>query len=299
LRLLNQPIPLQETLGLDVVDANGVRLHLNRTIPVQAFPYYRGNLPLGPVISWGTESPYDHDLDAGDTDSWHKAMKNNPIFGFERFYRGVYVADRSDFFDAPSGNNDWIVDAADITYYAGHGNPNCFTFTDHSKGPGTPATAVMDSDATKFWGNNAQEWFCMLSCNVLQQFDDNARLAFERWGPCFDGLHEMLAFSTEAYAGGVTGPFGAGFEEEFVKYMAGTGRNPFPETIQKAWFDAAMTTGPYGGSNLGRTGDPAVLGPIASGGIWDINGYWWGMGPVGPRIRAPQISGWYYLTQSN
>jgi len=138
----------------------------------------------------------------------------------------------------------------------------------------------------------------MLSCNVLQQFDDNARLAFARWGPCFDGLHEMLAFSTEAYAGGVTGPFGSGFEEEFVKYMAGTGRNPRPETIQAAWFDAAMTTGPWWGSNLGWTGDPAVLGPIAAGGYWDIHDYWWGMGGVGPRIRASQIKGWYYLTQT-
>ena len=41
-----------------------------------------------------------------------------------------------------------------------------------------------------------------------------------------------------------------------------------------------------------------LLGPIAAGGFWDINDYWWGMGPVGPRIRAPQIRGWYYLTQT-
>jgi hypothetical protein len=70
-------------------------------------------------------------------------------------------------------------------------------------------------------------------------------------------------------------------------------------TIQQSWFDACDTTGPNGGSNLGRTGDPAVLAPIGPNGVCDLNDYWWGQGSVGPRIRASQIKGWYFKTESN
>jgi hypothetical protein len=232
-------------------------------------------------------------------------MRNNPVFGQERYYRGTYVADRTDFMDAPSGDNDQTVDTADITFYAGHGAPWYFSFTAPATGPSAQTNELFFNDVPKAaWGNQRAKWFCLLSCQVLQQFEDlNNLYAWQRWGPDFDGLSLMLGFSTIAYWGGETQPFGLGstFEEVFVHGMIGTVNSwwPYPMTIQQAWFNAADTTGPHGGSNLGRTGDPAGLGPIAAGGVWDWGDFWWGEGSVGPSIRASQIRGWFYLTEAN
>jgi hypothetical protein len=61
----------------------------------------------------------------------------------------------------------------------------------------------------------------------------------------------------------------------------------FPCPIISAWFSAAHECG---------TGTPAALGPIGPGGAWDYGDYFWGKGPVGPKIRASQIQGWWYLS---
>ena len=300
--LPNQLVPITENVELNIIDANGVFVRRSQLLAllVAPTPIVVNINPLL-LIGWGTEGPYDQDFLSGDTDSWRKAMRGNSIFGTERFNRGTFVADHTDFIDPPFGSDNEIVDSADITFYAGHGNPDVISFTEANSGPATPAEFLLDSQATRAWGNVVAEWLCLLSCDVLQAANGFAGQPQLRWGPNFDGLHLMLGFSTLAYAGGETQPFGWGstFEEVFVNDMA-TGKHPnWPMTIEQSWFDACDTTGPYGGSNLGRTGDPAVLAPIGPGGVSDLNDYWWGQGSVGPRIRASQIKGWYFKTESN
>jgi Family of unknown function (DUF6345) len=291
--LPDQLVPIMENIGLNIIDANGVFVRRSQSLEllVKPTPIVININPLL-LIGWGTESPYDQDLGGQDTAEWLKIMRSNPIFGQERFYRGAFIADGTDFIDPPGGNNDNIVDSADLTFYVGHGNSTCFTFTSLAKGPAQPASALFDFQATRSWGNRVQEWLCLLSCDVL---DDNYQ-PFQtpdfRWGPDFDGLHLMLGFSTEALAGATTGPFGWGdsFEKRFVNDMAATVNPKWPMTIQQSWFDAAKSA---------NVGNPAVLAPIGPGGVCDLNDYWWGVGSVGPRIRASQIKGWYYKTESN
>jgi hypothetical protein len=289
--LPNQLVPITENVELNIIDANGIFVRRSQTLAMLAIPKIILP-PINPLllIGWGTESPYDQDIGGPDTTSWLKIMRSKPIFGQERFYRGAFVADNTDFIDPPNGNNDAIVDSADLTFYVGHGNSTLFTFTTLAGGPATPSIFLIDSEANHSWGNRIQEWLCLLSCDVLDngQFFSGPNF---RWGPDFDGLHLMLGYSTEAEAGCTTGPFGWGstFEEVFVNDMSAS-NSKWPLTIQQSWFGASKSTG---------VGSPAVLAPIGPGGVCDLNDYWWGVGTVGPRIRASQIRGWYYSTESN
>jgi hypothetical protein len=295
LRLSNQPASANDTVSVGVLDQNGVSVRTSQNLAVQAMPFLPPVQFNGPLVGWGTEGPYSGGFMSWDTASWRQSMQTYFVFGAERYYQGEFVADRLDFIDAPTGNNDLVVDSADITFYAGHGNPNVITFTSIFGQPDTPTGLLFNTDVNRCWGNRQQEWLALLSCEVLAQYDGDSHLAFQRWGPAFDGLHLMLGFSSEAWSRSITGIGGDSFETVFVKGMAG--QNPWVLTIQQAWFDAALTTGPLFQS--GGVGDPAVLGPIAAGGVWDLGDAWWGVGPVGPRIRAGNIRGWYYLTHTS
>jgi hypothetical protein len=293
LRLSTQAIPITETVGLGVVDQNGVFGRTRQSLGIGAMPLGPPVQFNGPLIGWGTDSPYSVNLDDWDTASWRQSMGSNPIFGAERFYRGEFVAHRTDFLDAPAGNDDLLVDSADITYYLGHGNPDQISFTDVYSEPGTPTSRLSDWEVYRAWGNRNLEWLALLSCDVLDPFSSyTTNYAFQRWGPAFDGLHLMLGFSSEAWSHSITGLGGDSFDTVFVNGMAG--KNPWVTTIQQAWFHAALTTGPLFQS--GGVGNPAVLAPIAAGGVWDFDDAWWGVGQVGPRIRAWNIRGFFYLT---
>gem|GEM_PF-3009504 len=280
--LSNTFIPVTENVELEIIDANGVLVRKTQSVPAFAVvsPI---SVVVNPILfaGWGTESPYDEDIGDADTASWLAVMRGNPLFGTERFYRGTYVATTADFLEPPYGNDEQIVDSVDLVFYVGHGNANAISFTTPQSGPGQPGVGLYDSETTDAWGDKNLAWLCLLSCDVL---DNGQYFNFPsfRWGPSFDGLHLMLGFSTEAASGHTT------FEPTFVGAMAA----PIGPvlTIQQAWFLAAKTA---------NVGAPAVLGPIGPGGVCDANDHWWGMGSVGPRIRAGQIQGWYYLTESN
>ncbi len=290
--LTNQPVPITHNVVLNVIDANGVFVQSSQILPLLALP-----VPILPQIhfahtmGWGTESPYDQALGGPDTDSWLKSMRANPVFGKELFYRGAFLADPTDFIAPPGGDDNTIVDIADLTFYCGHGNSTSFTFTTLAGGPASPAKWLGDSEPYRAWGNRGAAWLCLLSCDVLdngQYFDAPSF----RWGPDFSGLHEMLGFSTEAIAGCTTGPWGWGstFEEVFVNDMS-VGKHPnWQLTIQASWFDAAKSC---------NVGNAAVLAPLGPNGVCDVNDWWWGLGTVGPTIGALEIKGWYYVTQSN
>jgi hypothetical protein len=278
LRLADQTLPENETLSVLVTDANGATVQVTQTVPVlavaQASIPARGNH----VIGWGTESPYDPGLGTGDRNDWRTWMTLGGA-GAESFLWTGTLSWKEDFIDAPAGINDFEVDNADITLYIGHGNPVVFTFTG---GPGPDANNLFYNEAGKSWGNFDAEWMCLLSCEVLQQ-DWNGLKAWQRWGPNFDGLHSLLGFSSLAYAG-------TGFPGNFSRNMLGSilnFPNLFPTSIVSAWFSAAHACG---------TGTPAAMGPVGPGNVMDYGDYFWGKGPVGPRIPASQIVGWWYLS---
>lgn len=304
----NQPVPSIETVGLWVMDHNGVFVGAHQDIGIQPTPVLViQNSGSAPTINWGTEAPYDQDFMGWDAGSWRSTMqKYSAVFGSEQFDRGEYIAHPLDFIHQPFGWDETVMDTADITFYCGHGNPRGISFTETYQGSGTPALALWDTDQhlPQSWGDRLElgysggaeeEWMALLSCEVLAQVDDPNPdfLAFERWGPAFNGMHSMLGFETDAWSDSITGIGGDSFETVFIKGMAAT---PWTLTIQQAWFHAALTTGPLWQS--GGVGEPACLGPIAGGGAWDRDDYWWGMGAVGPTIRAYNIKGWFYLYQT-
>ena len=303
----NQPVPATETVGLWLVDHNGVFVGTRQNLGIQTVPIQTIKLPSAPTLNWGTEGPYDEDLGSWDTASWRSTMENfSATFGSEQFDRGEYIAHPLDFIRQPLGWDEMVMDTADMTFYCGHGSPNVITFTVSGQGSGTQALTLANTNPRlpQSWGDRLEyqgdtgaeeEWMALLSCQVLAQPDDSNPdyLAFERWGPAFNGLHMMVGFETDAASGSITGIGGDSFETVFVKGMAAT---KWTLTIQQAWFHAALTTGPLWYS--GGVGDPACLGPIAGGGAWDRDDCWWGMGAVGPTIRAPNIKGWFYLYQT-
>jgi Family of unknown function (DUF6345) len=286
LRLAIQSVQTIETVQVSITDANGVTVPAVQTVPVQAMVVASalagaGGGPgpqISGVVDWGTESPYDPGLGANDRSDWRLGMAVGGG-GTERFLWTGNWSWKEDFIDAPSGINNLEVDNADITLYIGHGNPTVFTFTG---GPGPDPSNLFYNEARRSWGNNDEEWLCLLSCEVLQD-DWNGLKAWQRWGQNFDGLHGLYGFHTLAYAG-------TGFPFSFAQNMSGW---PFispwgsPMTILNAWFSAAHSRG---------TGTPAAMGPIGPGGAMDAGDYYWGKGPVGPTIRASQIHGWWYMS---
>ncbi|HEV2435847.1 MAG TPA: DUF6345 domain-containing protein [Verrucomicrobiae bacterium] len=304
----NQPVPAIETVGLWVLDHNGVYVGTHQNIGIQTLPILliQGS-GSAPTLNWGTEAPYDQDFMGWDAGSWRSTMQNfSATFGSEQFDRGEYIAHPLDFIHQPFGWDETVMDTADITFYCGHGNPNAISFTETYQGSGTPAIALWNTDQhlPQSWGDRLElgysggaeeEWMALLSCQVLAQADDPKPdfLAFQRWGPAFNGMHSMLGFETDAWSDSITGVGGDSFETVFIKGMAAT---KWPLTIQQAWFHAALTTGPL--FQGGGVGEPACLGPIAGGGAWDEDDFWWGIGSVGPTIRANNIKGWFYLHQT-
>jgi hypothetical protein len=207
----------------------------------------------------------------------------------------------------------WGVDSACIVLYIGHGNPNLFTFTIfgndrdiNSCGYVTPESWLweayyqqIDSVAVNLpttcggpqdnddvpnyiwsWRNGGPTvndnlyWLCLLSCEVLQEYDSSSTGAWTRWGPAFNCLHILTGFDSLAEAG-------TGFPKQFADNMLSSS-----ETVAQAWLSAAHAKG---------TGTAAAMGPIGPGGIWDYHDHYWGKGTVGASIPADIIQGWWYI----
>ncbi|HSU54786.1 MAG TPA: DUF6345 domain-containing protein [Candidatus Dormibacteraeota bacterium] len=294
LRLLGPYLPQPETLTLAVHDGNGV--------VVKAQQSFSGALatvlppPITSAISitpgWGFECPYDLGLqDMGD---WNEAM-NIPLFGVRRVGYWEYASaayDYADCYDSwwyssysyKSPNDyDATVGKTDLLLHIGHGGPDGIGFTDpwYPIGLGYPGAIDawgIKSDRCGF-GNTSQEWMGLLSCEVLAVTNSSGIHVSQRWLPCFEGLHLLLGFVTDAYAE-------TGFPKVFGRNMGGGGS---PVSIYQAWFDAAKSCG---------TGSAGVLSALGPNGAWDIADYWWGEGKVGPTIRSSQIQGWSFIFEA-
>jgi hypothetical protein len=294
LRLASNSIPTMETVNVTVTDANGVSVQAHQNLMVQATPVLVVAHGGGGIFSsgpqWGTESPVDPGLGATDTADWRARMLADPGAGSECFLWTLNTAWLGDFINPPvphvvppnpmvNGDDDyhnWGVDSADIVLYIGHGNPTVITFSV------TPPLFFNNPQLNKAWGATPDvgydplDWLCLLSCEVLSN-NWSGLTAPQRWGGAFDGLHVLTGFKTLAWAGtGFTGTFADNM-------MLGA-----PQTIVKSWFNAAMADG---------TGLAAAMGPIGPGNTLDFNDHYWGKGPVGPTIKAPQIQGWWYVSQ--
>jgi hypothetical protein len=265
-------LPVTETVGVTVIDANGVAIRAGAKLGVLATPIVVPNIvPPPQQIGWGFESPYDPGLGTTDEQDWFFAMGGNSVFGTIELGYVSYAAESVDFLDAPAGDNDYTVDQTDITLYIGHGNPDGFTFTSPYSSDGLGFNQPYHT-----WGNRKDEWLCLLSCSVLDFWDSSNLNVAQRWGPAMDGLHVLMGFSTDALAE-------TGFPTAFAQNMGGK----WWTHIANAWCAAAKSRG---------TGTPAVLAPIGPGAVTDLGDDWWGLGPVGPRIRASQIEGFAYET---
>ncbi len=209
----------------------------------------------------------------------------------------------------------WGVNAADIVLYIGHGNPDVFSFVVYNFGTcgyvnpvsflwepwyqetyGTSAVEMANTCVLgpPYWSvpsylgawrnsgptpNDNLYWLCLLSCEVLQEYDGAGLGAWTRWGPAFNGLHMLNGFQSLAYAG-------TGFPGQFAHSILNAGGGG-PMTIVQAWRNAAAMKG---------TGTAAsICGPINVGWDLDHNDYYWGKGPVGPSIPQSQIRGWWYI----
>jgi hypothetical protein len=174
-------------------------------------------------------------------------------------------------------DSDWV-DHVDMAYWQGHGWPFGFSLSGCSS---IDDAAVENKDAR--WGNGDAEWMSLFTCLVLAQ-EDGGQQWWQRWGPAFQGLHQINSFHTVSYHSAQHGGI-------YANYLV---RIPFPWWVQPlkvrvAWAQAAIDDQPA---------DVvwASMGPIGQGGSVNYDDYFWGKGPVGPDVLPAQISGYWRIS---
>jgi hypothetical protein len=297
-----------ETLRVSVRNKNGVIVYAARTVDVNV-PAALGT--MGPLDTagrdFGTERGVCGTLGKDNQQGFEYRMKLDGVK--QLFSWSCCLAWERDFKDPacrPAGLDPTYVDNVDMTFYIGHGWPGGFTFepsppcvppfhADHqltcadAARCGCAATQCPLTACNGGWGNKDIEWLALLSCNVLYK---NAWEWYpQRWAPAFNGLHQMLGFHTVAWDAPT---FGWMFADGMLGQWCGW-KKPLP--VREAWFRAKQLTQP-GGTVA------AVMGPyciIQVGNqlvlISNFNDYFWGKGPVGPDIRPPFITGYWYVQQ--
>ncbi|TFG30090.1 hypothetical protein EU528_08710 [Candidatus Thorarchaeota archaeon] len=172
-------------------------------------------------LSYGEDSLDNSESDAG---KFYHHMGTTGGYSQE-FNWGEWNAWESDFRATEFNGNDseWI-DAVDMVYYKGHGNPCSITFTsDH------------DSKYLDFFdlrlGDGDLETLAMESCDVMP-ISGPCGPIWSLWGPVLQGVHQICGFATSA-----KNTPSMGFK--FALYM--TGLYPLPAlTIAESWFRAGF-----------------------------------------------------------
>jgi hypothetical protein len=174
-------------------------------------------------------------------------------------------------------DSDWV-DDVDMAYWQGHGWPFGFSFSGCSS---IDDASLVNTDAR--WGNRDAEWMSLFTCLVLAEEDGGQRW-WQRWGPAFQGLHQINSFHTVSYHSSQHGGI-------YANYLV---RTPFlwwnqPLKVREAWAQAAIDDQPA---------DVvwASMGPIGAGGLVNYDDYFWGKGPVGPDVLPSQITGFWRLS---
>jgi hypothetical protein len=203
----------------------------------------------------------------------------------KKFIWGGNNAWEQDFKRSANGGTDynWI-DAVDLAYYTGHGNPNGFTFTSSHDD-----TWMDHSHAS--WGDQDLEWIFLDSCSVLRDENSGGETVFDRWGPALDGVHMVLGFHTGAHDKENRGSYLAFYLSDWdfgiIKFDA--------LTVKDAWFAACKATE---GSSVWT----AVLYATQSNDPWSpqlndpINDHIWGQGYVSSDPTSPKWWVWIATT---
>jgi len=178
-------------------------------------------------VEWVGHSYEDRPLWNSQTDAakFYDYMGSTGGYSQE-FSWGEWNAWNSDFLASENDGNDseWI-DAVDMVYYKGHGNPLSISFTTVN---GFDKYVYFDDLKL---GDGDLETLAVESCDVLQ-FENNYGNVFDMWGPVLQGVHQVCGFATGA---GNTASMGF----QFALYM--TGQYPLPAlTIMESWFRAGM-----------------------------------------------------------
>jgi Family of unknown function (DUF6345)/Dockerin type I domain len=105
----------------------------------------------------------------------------------KKFSWGNYDAYAQDF----TTHNETNADDVDFVYFSGHGNDGDFQFS-HS----VMRCQVYYPDCYREWGNNDMEWIASMSCRTLRE--TSTKQYWAGFYNCFDGLHAMLGFHTNA-----------------------------------------------------------------------------------------------------
>ncbi len=276
-----------ETVTLEVTDANGLTAtasaHLDGdgSVSVESTPGGGGfgKLAIGPT-DVGIEQTVDEWQCAQDSAIGFKNVMASHGIAAAFDWRGTNAWER-DFKKASLGGTDsTYADNVDAQWYTGHGNSGGFTFknTTHDDGSITPS----DAD----WGNGDLEWLMLESCQVLRD-TNGAHDYFSRWGGTINGLHILNGFDTNAQC--VGGGTGGRFAEYLFPYQIfGITIRPALK-VQQAWAQMAIDKEPSG--RVYRS-----MGNIASGGVTNINDYFWGQGSTGPDISKASRTGMWAIS---
>jgi len=320
LRLNPQNVSASDTIGVTVVDRNGVSASDSTTVPVQIIhdrPPYSGP----PKVCYGTESPNEPSFGV-DRIGWQKGM-HLPGGGFESFCWNGDAAWPGDFIEpTPPGvyvSTPWVhgdadysgVNTASIVLNNTDGAPDYFcssvpgaTSDQYNTAglarPGngwtvqvnvinntnTSNSKYLKIDYRYSWGplgpNDFLYWMAMDCCDALDE-TSSVGTSPNRWGPAFSGLHVLTGFNSgEAVADG-------SFEYGFARYMLAPPYIP-PQPVTGAWFIAAFFAG------YDDHGRPAAMGPIGPGNVSDYWDCYWGKGSVNPTIPPSKVAGWWYIT---
>ncbi len=185
--------------------------------------------------------------------------------GIGRFRWGNAAAWEQDFKHKNAGGTDYYwVDTVDIVMHADHGGPGVFCFGEKKH----DRCYFWCGDAR--WGDQDLEWIILDDCSCLYDGDNKA---FQRWGAAFQGLHQILAFYSNAHDNYSRGELFAN------KLLAGW-------RVRTAWRYACEHT--EGGTTKG-----AVMG-AGKGGVSSMNDHLWGRGWVSPDF-PPQPGRFLWL----
>ena len=315
-----------ETVGVTVVDANGVMMLNSATLGV-ASQFITNGKGGGPSASYGTESPREPDF-AVDRIGWQNGMATPGAGGGTQVFAWLGdLAWPGDFIEPnPPGTlmpTPWINGDADYANWGVNTAAIVLNNTDgwaqgfNSSEPG--ATIAEYTTAEVLCPSNPGYTVVTNLLNggataTTQYSNVNYNGAWTPIGPndqllwlvmdCCDTLDATSSSGSPqdrwgAAFGGLHILFGfnseeqlgdGSFEQDFAENLLGM---PMSMTILQAWFFAGATAG-VGGPP--QHGIPAALGPITTGDVCDQGDFYLGKGTQGPNILPGAITGWWYIS---
>jgi hypothetical protein len=317
----------RETVGVTVIDANGVMIQQSATIGVVSQLVPKGKGP-GPSASYGTESPREPDF-AVDRVGWQNGMATPGGGGGTEVFAWLGdLAWPGDFIQAsPPGTlpaTPWINGDADFSNWGVNTAAIVLNNTDgwaQGFDASQPGATIAEYPTAQLWcpsnpGDTVVTNLLDGGQTAITQYSNiNYNASWTPIGPdnqllwlVMDACDTLDATSPagapqdrwgQAF-GGLHILFGfnseeqvgdGSFEQDFAEYMLNGMGGPL--TILQAWFHAGATAGVGGPPNHGI---PAALGPITTGNVSNVGDFYLGKGTQGPNILSGTITAWWYVS---